>query len=407
MKDSNDLVFKPTVFCWALISPQKQGSFEDYLWLMGKEAQKRGWTYIVCVIEPISSTLKTWLLESGCELICLDYDKITNSGFIVRLLKEHKVDILHTHFIGPTDPSLLLCKLRWGGKIVFTDHSSNPLGMPSKDYLVLNQLRSMRQSILSLAIDAYLPVSDFVASRIARNLPNAHHKIHRLYNGIDLARFQSAIPKEKAMQIKSARLGVSDDIMIVAFIGQLTQEKGIDHFLNVAKRCVDGGIECQFLIIGDGAYRKEVETLCAHQDYQRDIQYLGLRSDVPDILSVTDVFVMPSLWGEAFGLTAIEASACGVPVVASNIGGLPEVILHHHSGILIEAGDETGLYDAIWRLIEDTDARVEFGQKGRRHAEQNFGLDNMVSKTFSHYQRLLNSNESLWESMKKMLELRG
>ncbi|WP_052437453.1 glycosyltransferase family 4 protein [Vibrio hyugaensis] len=407
MKESKTLVVRPIVFCWALISPQKQGSFEDYLWAMGKEAKKRGWTYILCVAEPVSLEIKSWLNDSGCELICLERDKITNTNFIVRLLKERDVDILHTHFIGPTDRALLLCKWRWGGRIVFSDHSSTPIDKSSHSYLALNHLRSMRQNLMSLVIDAYLPVSDFVAARIALNLPNAQHKIRRLYNGIDLTRFQPTNSKGNVLRIKSELLGISDDVTTVAFIGQLTQEKGVDLFLNVAKRCVDDGVECRFFIIGDGAFRKEVENLCSHHLYRNDIHYLGLRSDVPDILRVTDVFVMPSLWEEAFGLTAIEASACGVPVVASNIGGLPEVILHHHSGILVEAGDELCLYNAIRRMIEDTDARVEFGKNGRRHAEQNFNLDNMVSKTFSHYQLLLNSNESLWKSMKKMLELRG
>ncbi|PNQ54017.1 hypothetical protein C1141_18135, partial [Vibrio agarivorans] len=223
----------PVIFCWALISPKKRGSFEDYLAGMGRESKKRGWRYIVCVIEPSEPALKNWLTSSGCELLCLDEEMISNTSYIISLLKQNQANILHTHFIGPTDLAIVQCKLFWGGDIVFTDHSSNPLQTPQVENTFLDRLRSLRQYIFSLAVCLYLPVSDFVAQRIARNIPPAKHKIHRLYNGIDLSRFRVLESEDQRTSLKQKLFGFEDDLPIVAFIGQLTIEKGIDRFIKV------------------------------------------------------------------------------------------------------------------------------------------------------------------------------
>lgn len=375
-----------------MISPNKKGSFEDYLWAMGKEARNRGWRYVICVLGPVKPELKTWLLSSGCEMICLDSQQIQDVNYIITLLNKYKADILHTHFIGPTDTALLICKLKWHGKIVFTDHSSNSLIPEYEGNFLMKKLRRLKRYMFSQCISIYLPVSNFVAERIARNVPQAKHKIHRLYNAIDLQRFEPITSEEQAKIIKKKVLQEVDDRPIISFIGQIIVEKGIDLFLNVVKRIIDEGLECRFLIVGDGNYRDQVRDFCQQQDYKESVQYLGLRSDVNEIMRITDVFVMPSQWGEAFGLAAIEAAATGVAIIATNVGGLPEVVLDGHSGLLVELGDEKGLEASIRQMIENPEQRTEYGRNGRRHAESNFLLKDMVNQTFEHYQSIFTAD---------------
>ncbi|AUI85971.1 hypothetical protein BS333_06010 [Vibrio azureus] len=381
----------PVVFCWAMISPKKRGSFEDYLAGMGREAQKRGWRFIVCVIEPSEPALKEWLTSSGCELLCLDEKTMANTAQIISLLKKNQADILHTHFIGPTDLAILKCKLAWGGKIVFTDHSSNPLQAPAKGNIFINQLRSFRQYTFSLAVCLYLPVSDFVAQRIARNIPPAKNKIHRLYNGIDLSRFSMLESKEQRCALKQQTFGFEDDLPVVAFIGQLIIEKGIDRFLKAIKKLLLEELPCRFIIVGDGIYRQQVEEFCSEESFAGRVKYLGLRSDVHEILKITDLFVMPSQWGEAFGLTAIEASAASVAIVASKVGGLSEVVLDGQTGVLIEHDDDDSLEQSIRSLILDPERCLMYGRNGRQHAEDSFQLKDMLQNTFNYYQSVLSS----------------
>lgn len=374
-----------------MITPNKKGSFEDYLWAMGNEARCRGWRYVICVLGPVSVPLHQWLTTSGCELICLDDKQFENTNYIAELLKTYRADILHTHFIGPTDTALLTFKLKWRGKIVFTDHSSNSLSPDKQSNIFAKQIRGLKRFIVSQCIDLYLPVSDFVAERIVNNVPQAKSKVRRLYNGVDLERFEPIHCEHQRQKLKSSVLGINDGKPVVSFIGQIIVEKGIDMFLDAIASMLDGGVQCHFIIVGDGIARVQVEEFCEQLQYQPSVQYLGLRSDVNEILAITDVFVMPSQWGEAFGLTACEAAASGVPVVASRVGGLSEVVIDNYNGLLISLGSQSELEESIRLLVEHPAKRDEFGRNGRLHAQKHFLLSDMLMQTFDHYQRILSN----------------
>ena len=100
---------KISVLCCALISPNKKGSYEDYLWHMCQEAKKRNWHYVICIIDPIQDELHQRLLDEGCEVLKMTKKQADAPWHLVNLLRTNKFDILHTHFAGPTDFVLLLC----------------------------------------------------------------------------------------------------------------------------------------------------------------------------------------------------------------------------------------------------------------------------------------------------------
>lgn len=380
---------KPTIFCWALISPNKKGSFEDYLWKMGKYARDLNWRYIICVTMPVSPELQQWLREGGSEVLCIDKCKASHSSYIIGLLKEYKVDILHTHFLGPADPIILKCKFFWGGKIVFTDHASSALCKARKSNWLLNRLRQFKRYLVDKSINLYLPVSNYVARRIAKNTPSATQKIKRLYNGIDLKRFSPFDDESQRRAVRQRILGIDDDKVVVCFIGQLTVEKGIHLCLNLIETAVKKQSNCQFVIVGNGNCRSEVEQFCAQQNYREFVRFLGLRSDVDEIMKCADIMLSPSVWGEAFGLSSAEASASGIPVIASDVGGLNEVVRDRYNGLIVPAGDEEAWAESLDTLVTNPQLRGQFRINGRKHAEEHFDISHMVKATFEHYQTLL------------------
>ncbi|WP_297817725.1 glycosyltransferase family 4 protein [uncultured Paraglaciecola sp.] len=383
---------KISVLCCALISPNKKGSYEDYLWHMCQEAKKRNWHYVICIIDPIQDELHQRLLDEGCEVLKMTKKQADAPWHLVNLLRTNKFDILHTHFAGPTDFVLLLCRCFWKGKIVFTDHSSGDLIEQAPGNFIKSAFRNTKRSGFSYCVDLYLPVSEFVKRRIIGNIPVAGKKVKLLYNGIDTDRFHPAANYEDKVRIKTGLLGVNDDRPIVIYVGQLIEEKGIRMCMKVMYKMLSEQIKCHFVIIGDGPARADVEQYCADTPFKDYVHYVGRRSDVNEILRITEVLLMPSLWTEAFGYIAAEASASGVPVIANNIGGIPEVIRHDHSGLLVTPGNQDKLEQALRTLLQDDKKRRQMGINGRQYALENFSLNTMVSKTFDHYQDLFSKS---------------
>ena len=390
MKKSNlekDEQLLPRVFCWAKIKPNKQGSFEDYLWHMTVEAKKRKCLFVLCVLGPVNSNFIKDINDIGCEIVFLNENKIRYPWRIIKLLHHYKANILHTHFVGPADIFLLIIRCFWSGKIVFTDHSSNPL-LYSSSFFLKAKIQNAKRFFLSFFIDLYLPVSDFVEDRICKNVPSAQHKIHRLYNGIDLKRFKSYGNMDDKKFILSS-LNIFDDELVVSFIGQLATEKGIHLCLNAIDRLLKTHKKFHFLIVGDGDKKLLVNDFYRNSIDKKYIHVLGSRSDVDDILRVTDVLLVPSLWGEAFSLTAAEGIASSVPVIASNIGGITEIVKDNYNGLLIKIDCEKELGKSIEYLLDSPDVRIRMGLNGRSHAVENFSLDVMVEKTYKYYKDLL------------------
>jgi glycosyltransferase involved in cell wall biosynthesis len=126
------------------------------------------------------------------------------------------------------------------------------------------------------------------------------------------------------------------------------------------------GVEARVLLVGDGPMREELMRLTAELGLTEYVEFTGAvgHDDVPAMLRRMDIFAIPSTW-EGFGVAALEASAMGLPVVGSNIHGLPDVVLDGETGVLVPAGDTSKLADAIARLAEDSGLRARMGEAGR------------------------------------------
>ncbi|MBN1662224.1 MAG: N-acetyl-alpha-D-glucosaminyl L-malate synthase BshA [Deltaproteobacteria bacterium] len=148
----------------------------------------------------------------------------------------------------------------------------------------------------------------------------------------------------------------------------------------------------QLWFIGDGEERKTVEDMVSGEHWTKDLRFFGLRRNIAPIIAQADVMLMPSRV-ESFGLAALEAMACGVPVVAARVGGLPEVVLHEKTGFLFEPGDYAGASKALFRLLTDGDLYRTMHRASRAHACQ-YGIEKMILQYEMMYGKTLGQEET-------------
>ncbi|CUS77491.1 Glycosyltransferase involved in cell wall bisynthesis [Candidatus Kryptonium thompsonii] len=202
-------------------------------------------------------------------------------------------------------------------------------------------------------------------------------KLLVIHNGVDPSLFQNIVKSQP-----------HNDKPIVTFVGRLAPPKDLFFLIDVAEN-IDNAV---FWIVGDGELREKVQRYVSKKGLTDRIVLWGERYDIPEIFSKTDIFVLPSRW-EGLPLTIIEAMMAGLPVVASNVGGVPELVEDGVNGFLVPPGDIVKFTKALQTLIENETLRKEMGEAGRAKAMKNFSLDKMLSKTVEVYYELLKSKE--------------
>jgi glycosyltransferase involved in cell wall biosynthesis len=217
-------------------------------------------------------------------------------------------------------------------------------------------------------------------------MKNRESKVKTIYNGIDLKEFNPSLDRQDIR----IEFGLKPDAFLVGTVGRLDWYKGYPYLLKAARKVVDNISQCHFLIVGDGEKRKELEDLINKLNLNDNVIFAGRRNDIPEILASLDLFVLSSV-SEGLGRSIIEAMAMQKAVVATNVGGIPEVVNHNVSGILVPAKNIDALAEAIIDLIKNKDKAFKMGIVGREIAEAKFNLSFNIEKTQNLYLKLLKS----------------
>jgi glycosyltransferase involved in cell wall biosynthesis len=208
-------------------------------------------------------------------------------------------------------------------------------------------------------------------------------KITVVHNGVDLRRFCSPLPRDEARR----RLNLPLDALIVGNIARLAEIKGYRYALEAIAKVKGEWPTLRYVIVGQGSELPMWQAQVRELGIESNVVFLGFRADVPEILSALDVLLFPSLM-EAMPMALLEAMAMRLPIVATNVGGIPEV-LGKGSGILVPPKDSDAIAGALRQLLKDLQARQRMGAAGRERVEKNFTLELMVDRTLEVYRRLL------------------
>ncbi len=378
---------KAKVLIWCQIVPDKKGSFEDYLCYMVRYSQLYDTEIIIISIPPMNNAIKEIAVECNATLIEMKKEEMLNPITLAKQLRLLKPDIIHTHFTGPYDWNLLYSKMLWNGKLIVTDHSSGNYLTSNK---ILEKIKKLKRSFVSRYIDLYLPVSGFVFQRLKSNLYSIKRKSMLLYNGVDTKRFKP-YGLELKRKLKSDILGDNNKKVIV-YAGQLSDEKGFPVAIEAMKNILTKNDDCIFLLVGDGVYTNKLEKLIKEKPFIGRAYYLGVVSDMEVILNISNILIVPSQWQEAFGYIIAEAGACGLPVVASDIGGIPEIIINNETGLLVKPGCVLDLEIAINELLKNPDKHAKMSTNSRNHILKSFTLEEMIKETYTIYSRIIKND---------------
>lgn len=230
--------------------------------------------------------------------------------------------------------------------------------------------------------------SHIIGKRMREDFGVSHQKIHLIPRGVDLNEFQ---PASSATDVKPKK-------MVVGVIGRLTPIKGHPFFLKAMARVTRVMPQVSIQIIGDAPkpqYKEELMLLAKNLGLSSVTEFLGTRYDIAQLLSKMSVLVVPSVGEEAFGRVAIEAGACRIPVVATRIGGLVDIIEHEKDGLLTPPDDPRLLAESILRLLKDPTLASSLAESLRKKVEREFSLDDMFERTLKVYREAVEQKRIL------------
>jgi glycosyltransferase involved in cell wall biosynthesis len=319
------------------------------------------------------------LEAAGVPAVALDARHRGDLGVVLRLaglLRRERIDLLHSHLYIANLAGRVAGRIA-GVPVILSAQHDTDLWMRPHHRLI--------ERLSARLADRVIACSEAVrAWQIdAVGLPPA--KLTTLRNAI----VPPADPGESERDAARTALGAAPEDLVVGTLGRLFEpKKGLRIFIDAAVAVAARAPRARFVVAGEGPARAELEMRARHAGLGPRLIFAGARRDVPVLLSAYDLFVQPSLW-EGFGLTVVEAMAVGRPVVASQVGGIPEIVRHGRDGLLVAPGDAGALADAIVDLLDDPERRARFAAEGRRRARTEFHIDRLVGETAALYRDAL------------------
>lgn len=243
-------------------------------------------------------------------------------------------------------------------------------------------LHALAERWLMRGTDAVVASAESVRDFYIRQVKADPSKVEVIYNAVDWAQLQATVGRDELR----ASLDVPAGVPLLTIIARLTEQKGHRILLDALAR--PDLAHAHLLVVGDGPLRDTLERQAAGLGLSARVRFVGARRDLGNILDATDVFVMPSFW-EGLPLAMVLAMGAGLPVVATRVAGIPEVVQDGVTGLLVPPGDSSELGAALSRVVNDDTTRVLLGQAARAFVRPRFGVDGYVQSVTALYDRLM------------------
>jgi len=237
--------------------------------------------------------------------------------------------------------------------------------------------------LLCLSASRLITVSDALRRDLLVLRPNLASKTVTIHNGIDTR----AAPARDAAEVRRS-LEIPGGVPLVGMVARLAPQKGIGDFIHAARAVLREVPSARFLIGGEGPLRKEAESLLRELQIEGRLRLLGKVDSARELIAALDVLVVAST-SEGSSLVAMEAMAAGKPVVATAVGGVPELVVNGETGVLVRPREPEALAGAILSLLQQPERAQHLGERGRRRAAQHFDVAHMLERTEAVYADLL------------------
>jgi len=340
-------------------------------------------------LNPMADWLKEYIESQG--VVCFSCDARSRAEYplamlrLARFLRRHSIDILHTHLFEPSVIGLQAGLIARTPVRVMTRHYSDYHTRIDKRWHVrLDQF-------CTRLCKRVIAVSEHTAEHMISEESAPQEKIRVVLNGIDFERVK--VSGSDASERVRREFDIEDAYLLL-IAARFHPEKGYEHLFRALPRIkqrLDRPVV--LLVAGKGSFESEYREQVRQLGCESDVRFLGFRKDLPDLMTAADLFVLPSV-AEAFGLVLTEAIYLGTPVVATRVGGIPEIVDDGIDGLLVPPADSTALADAIVTLLTNPERRASMSGQGREKIVQRFQFEEMVRAYESIYEETTGNQRS-------------
>jgi glycosyltransferase involved in cell wall biosynthesis len=299
------------------------------------------------------------------------------SGFI----KDNKFDVVNTHSGIDSWIAGIASRIANAPVLVRTRHLNIPL---KRNFL----------NFIHYLPDVYITCGENMRSTLIERCGFPSDNVVSIPTGVGMEFFD--VKKNREAKLK---YGLDINSIVVTNVGILRSVKGHEVTLSSVRKVIEAVPHAKFLIAGDGPARKRLKKMTEDLGIARHVVFTGFSENIPEIYSFTDVAILSS-WSEGLPQSILQAMAAGIPVVATNVGGVPEVVFHEKTGILIGPGDHEGLAKGIIRILNKPDEALKFAANAKELVLKEHSIKLMVDKIESLYKKLLASKALRHEERK-------
>lgn len=289
---------------------------------------------------------------------------------IIKFIKENNIDLVHTQTrISNVLGSIIAKKIHI--PFVTTCHGFFKMNLGRKLFPCWG--------------DRVIAISPQVEEHLRTDLKVDFSRICLIHNGIDLTAFKRESEEKQVILKKQLNIG---DEMIIGIVARLSDVKGINYLIEAMPIILTKIHHIKLLIVGRGKEEEYLEKMVKNLSLQDNVMFIKSENQSVSMLSIFDIFVLPSVQ-EGLGLSAIEAQACGIPVIATKVGGLPALIQHEKTGLLIESKNPQAIANAVLRLIADKKLCSEMVDEAKKSVAKHYSAEKMVDAVESVYTELM------------------
>ena len=295
-----------------------------------------------------------------------------------KLLKKYEFDLVHTHGYRADVLGIILSRLT-GLPVVSTCH-----GFISNDFN-LKLYNKLDRYLLRYA-DRIMAVSDGIKNDLIKSGIN-EKRIAMIQNAVELNGKKKLFSQNR--KAKRQLFNIHEKEFVAGYIGRLSEEKGVKYLIEAHTLLTESGAQVKMLIIGDGPQKKELEDLAKDAGSEGSVMFTGFQNEIESWLPAMDVFVLPSLT-EGTPMALLEAMAGGIPVVATAVGGVPQVVDSEKNGILVSPGKPEEIKNAIHVLYKNETLRNSISKEAQETIRKKYDVKDWVNKIETEYSKVLN-----------------
>ncbi len=298
---------------------------------------------------------------------------------VAKILRREKIDVIHTHNTQPFIDGTIGALLSGVKTIIHTDHARS---FPDKRRYMFAEW------LMSHFAYKVVGVSEHTSQNLIKYENISKRKIVTIPNGIDSEKFNINIDKKK----KRKEIGIKENGPVIGIGVRLTEQKGITYLLQAMPEITKRFPDISLVIAGEGQLESDLRIEATELGIDKNILFAGPRLDMPELLQLFDLYILPSLW-EGLPMVLLEAMAAGCSVVATNVGGIPKVIKHGKNGVLIHPQEPKLMASEIINLLSDKKLRDKYSQNSKKLFFKQYSAHIMTNK----YEKLYHRNHNFTE----------